>query len=227
MIKIARLTLNAFGENTYILIGDNNHCIIVDAGCNNPKEEEQIMNFIASNSLSPIKAINTHAHLDHICGVNFLKNQYGIEWGVSDKDSAVLGMAQQSAMLYGFDMGDTPVADFSFSDGDKIELDGDEIEVIATPGHSAGGVCFYMPSSGILISGDTLFRGSIGRTDLPTGDYDELMKSIVTRILPLGDSVKVLAGHGDSTTVGEEKVSNPFVSEYLTNSIDQITTINR
>lgn len=223
MIKIARLTFNPFGENTYLLIAENSNTIIVDAGCHNDLEYSKLASYIETNNLKPTMTLNTHAHIDHILGVNFVKEKWGVKWGLSPLDSPVLDMAGVSASMYGFELESTPTVDFALNDGDEISLGGDIIKVIATPGHSAGGVCFYIPSSGALIVGDTLFRGSIGRTDLPTGDYDALMSSIAKKLLPLGDDLHVLSGHGDSTTIGEERNKNPFVTEFLTGTTDTIT----
>ncbi len=222
MLKIARLTLNPFGVNTYILSAESGDAIIVDAGCSNNHEREQLIKYVERNQLRPVMTINTHAHIDHIVGVDAVKEAFGIEWGLAEAGSIMLGGAMVSAQMYGFEMHEAPRVDFTLSDGQEIALGEDIIRVISTPGHSAGGVCFYVPSCEVLISGDTLFRGSIGRTDLPTGDYNALMESIVTKILPLGDDIQVLPGHGDSTTIGTERNTNPFVTEYLSGTTDTI-----
>ncbi len=223
MIKIAKFEFNGFGVNTYLIISEGGECIIVDAACNSPKEREVLTKYIAEAGLKPILAINTHGHVDHICGVNFVKETFGIEWALAQSELPVLEMADMSATLYGFDLGGAvPSVEQYLTDGQTIELGDSTIEIIATPGHSAGGVCIYIPSSNVVITGDSLFKGSIGRTDLPTGDYDVLMDSIVNKILPLGDNVQVLPGHGPHSTIGSEKTQNPFVSEFLTGTTNTI-----
>ncbi len=224
MLKIAKFEFNNFGVNTYLIIDSESNCIVVDAACNSKAEREAFTNYISDNKLKPILAINTHGHVDHICGVNFVKDTFGIQWAISQEEVPVLEMAEMSASLYGFDLGgSTPSVDRYLSEQEKIELaEGEFIEIINTPGHSAGGVCFYIPSISTLITGDTLFKGSIGRTDLPTGNYETLMSSISERILPLGDDVRVLPGHGPHSSIGDERTQNPFLTEYLTGTTNTI-----
>lgn len=216
------MSFNPFGVNTYILSAENGDAIIVDPGNSNTRENDQLLGYIQTNGLRPVMAINTHAHIDHIVGVDFVKTVFDVKWGVAEADSVILEGAMMSAQMYGFEMQSTPVADFALTDAEEIALGEDVVRVVATPGHSVGGVCFYIPSCGVLISGDTLFRGSIGRTDLPTGDYNALMKSIATKVLPLGDDVQVLPGHGDTTSIGTERNTNPFVTEFLSGTTDNI-----
>lgn len=219
MIKIATLTMNPFGENTYVLYADNGDCVIVDAGCYTKGEQDRLATFIAQNSLTPTLALNTHAHIDHVCGVEWLKNTYGVPFALHAADMPVL----ESVVTYGEAVGivvrSVPAVDRYIASGDLIDLGGEKLRIIHTPGHTAGGVSIYIESQKMLLTGDTLFRESIGRTDLPTGDYEQLMQSIIENILPLGSDVTFFPGHGAHSTLGHEVERNPFVSEVLAGDI--------
>ncbi len=215
MMKIATFSFNPFGVNTYLLIGENGGCVVVDCACSNSVEREQLRQYIEKNSLKPVLALNTHSHIDHICGVRWLKDEYSVEWGLHPDDSTVLAVAEVSAVAYGFEWGGAPVPDIELTDEWEFDLGGEKVRVIHTPGHSAGGVCFYVESAGVLITGDTLFKESIGRTDLPTGDYDVLMESIFKKILTLPSDTQVLPGHGPHSTIGVEAQRNPFITDLI------------
>ncbi len=214
-MKIATFVFNPFGVNTYLLIAENNNTIIVDAACSNSSERQALKDYITKNQLHPTLAINTHGHIDHICGVEWVKNQYNIEWGANPAEEKVLRLAPASAQMYGFELNSAPTIDKPLKDGDTITLHNEEIKVLSTAGHSIGGLCFYIPSINVVITGDTLFKESIGRTDLPTGDYDQIMRSIKEVIVPLGSDVQVLPGHGSHTTIAQEMIRNPFITETL------------
>ncbi len=215
MIRVEKFEVNPFAENLYLLIGSEGSVIFVDPGIYSEKERELIESYVESNNLTPTFILNTHAHIDHICGVQWLKERYDIAWGLCKAEKAVLELASSSAQMFGFEFGECPAVDLDLCACDNVELDGDLVEFISTPGHSKGGICIYLPDSGELLTGDTLFQGSIGRTDLPTGNYDELMESIVGKILLLDDNTIVYPGHGPSTTIGAERLKNPFIVEYL------------
>lgn len=219
MIKIASLTFNAFGENTYILCSDNGEAIIVDAGCYSDSEKSRFAAYIEKYKLHPILALNTHAHIDHACGVQWVKETYGIPLALHEADLPVLNSMAQYGEALGFRIEVAPTVERTITDGEQIPLGNDTIRIIHTPGHTAGGVSIYIESQKMLLTGDTLFRESIGRTDLPTGDYPTLMRSIVRKILPLGGDVKFFPGHGPASDLAFEMQRNPFVSEVLNGDI--------
>lgn len=214
MIKIARLSYNPLGENTYLLSADDGKTIIVDAGCCNEAEQNSLASYIEKNNLQPVMLLLTHAHPDHVVGVGWAKERYGAPVALHSDDNPLLAEAHTMGKMFGFQM-EQLKADVSLDENCPIELGDSKIEVLHTPGHTRGGVCFYLPAEGVLLSGDTLFAGSIGRTDLPGGDYDSLMQSIIGKLLPLGGGVRVLPGHGGETTIAHELNTNPFITEVL------------
>lgn len=217
MIKIASLTLNPFGENTYVLSADNGDAIIVDAGCYSAAERQRVAAYIEKNSLHPILALNTHAHIDHVCGVEWVKSEWGIPFALHEADLPILSSMITHGEALGFQISSIPAVEQLLTDGQQIPLGdkGDTIRIIHTPGHSAGGVSIYIESQKMLLTGDTLFDQSIGRTDLPSGDYPTLMRSIVKKLLPLGGDVKIFPGHGGASDLARQITGNPFVSEVL------------
>lgn len=214
MINIARFTFNIFSENTYVIWDGNGEAVIIDAGCSNTAEQESLAEFIRTKGIKPVLALNTHAHPDHMAGVGFVIDRYSVPFAVSSDDSALLAQMPQTGLKYNFRIPQITI-DRDLKTEHRIAFGQTAIEVIPSPGHSEGSVCFYIEQSGVLFSGDTLFRGSIGRTDLPGGDYDVLMHSILDNLLPLGRDVKVYPGHGETTSIGNEADSNPFITEVL------------
>ena len=220
-MNIARFVFNPIQENTYVVWDATGECAVIDAGNLSAREDNALVNFITEHKLRPVLALNTHGHFDHIAGVEFLRTTYNIPFAMSGKDAFLLGAAASSARMYGVEVREAPA---------KIDRDLDSLtetgfgdtrfEIIATPGHTPGHVSFYEPQSKTLFTGDTLFRESIGRTDLPGGDYSWIMRSIIEKILPLGDETKVYPGHGDQTTIGHESLYNPFIVEVLNNEVN-------
>lgn len=225
MITIKVFAVNPFREVTYV-VSDNasKECVIIDAGASEAKERERIDEYISKQELTPKVLLNTHCHIDHILSVNYFKSKYNLKFAASESESQILTTAERSAAMYGIptDEGFTPEIDVNLSDGDMIALGQSSLKVIATPGHTIGGVCFYEQETKSLFTGDTLFCGSIGRTDLTTGDYDSLIESIMTKILPLGGDTTIYPGHGNHSTLAHEATNNPFVSEVLTNRVNPI-----
>jgi hydroxyacylglutathione hydrolase len=211
MLNVNFFTFNAFEENTYIISNDKQQCWIVDPGMYGPEETEQMMTFITNKQLQPQGIINTHTHLDHIFGAQALMDKYHIPFSVHELELPVLQMAAGSATLFGFDLKTPPVPTHFIKAGESMKLGDDTIEVLLTPGHSPGSVSFYYPKGGWVISGDALFAGSIGRTDLPGGSMDTLISSIRTQLLTLPGETTVLSGHGPATKVSEEKKHNPYL----------------
>ena len=165
-------------------------------------------------------SVNTHGHFDHTLGVCHLKERYGIPFALSAKDGFLLEHAQTSGSIFGVKVGAMPTIDIDLDRTPEIRFGTTVLQVIPTPGHTPGHVALYEPQSGVVFTGDTLFRESIGRTDLPGGDYSWIMRSILDKLLPLGDDTRVLPGHGEETTIGHETLYNPFVTEVLNNEVD-------
>ena len=220
-MNIVKFVFNPIQENTYLLWDQTMECIIIDAGNSSAGEDSRLADFIANNGLKPIMAVNTHGHFDHLMGVNFLKQTYGVKFALSSKDEYLRVSAQQSCAMFGIAaVVDVPQIDIDLDTIDTISFGETELKVIKTPGHTPGGVCLYHEQSSQLFSGDTLFRESIGRTDLPGGEYGTIIRSILNNIIPLGDEVTVYPGHSDKTTIGHESLYNPFVVEAINGEIN-------
>lgn len=214
-MNIARLTFNPFQENTYVLWDDSGEAVVVDAGNYTERETQELFAFIDNNGLRPVMAINTHGHVDHMLGVQRLKERYSIPFALHAGDRFLVESAQEHGAMYGFKVGQVPAVDTELAAGDKVRFGNTELTVIATPGHTPGHVAFYNPEEKILFTGDTLFRESIGRTDLPGGSYGWIMRSIIDNILPLGEEVTFYPGHGQQSTLGHEMLYNPFITEVM------------
>ena len=210
-MKIACLQFNPIQENTYVVWDDTNECIVIDAGNSSPREDAALDNFIARHGLKPVLAANTHGHFDHTMGVEHLKQRYGIPFALSSKDRFLLDNASVSGSVFGVKTGAMPSVDLDLETMTELRFGKTTLRVIPTPGHTPGHVAFHDPQSKALFTGDTLFRESIGRTDLPGGDYSRIMRSILDKIIPLGDDVQVYPGHGPETSLGHEVLYNPSI----------------
>lgn len=213
MLYIQSFVFNPFQENTYIIYNDEKQCWIVDPGMHNTVELRHFTDYISEHKLVPQSIINTHAHIDHIFGVAAVTDLYKIPFGIHEKDLPVLNSAQGAAAMFGFDFGAVPKADFYIKDNNPLPLGEDEVDVRFVPGHSPGSVAFYYKPGNWVIAGDALFNGSIGRTDLPGGNHNQLITSIKTQLLMLPEETRVHSGHGPYTTIGAEKSHNPFLTE--------------
>ncbi len=211
MLYTRSFTFNPFQENTYIIYNELKQCWIVDPGMYSSEEVSSFTSYISAENLVPQAIINTHTHLDHIFGVNALKDLYKIPFGIHKSDLPVLQGAAGSAMLFGFDFKDAPEPDFFIEEGKPYSLGDDKVDILFVPGHSPGSIVFHSSEGKWAISGDTLFNGSIGRTDLPGGNHDQLLNSIQKELYQLPDETVIHSGHGPSTTIGQEKASNPFI----------------
>ncbi len=212
-LELASFTFNPFQENTYVLFDKSKECLIIDPGCGNPAEEQELRHFIESKGLKPTKLILTHAHIDHVLGCQFVKNTWNIPMYMHHNEIPVLESTVRVGQMYGVPVSTPPNPDFFLNAGDTFSIGEHEFKVLFTPGHSPGSISFYYAAQQLLISGDVLFNGSIGRTDLPGGNFDTLAESIRTQLYTLPDEVKVYSGHGPHTTIGREKRGNPFVRE--------------
>ncbi|CAH1001234.1 Hydroxyacylglutathione hydrolase GloC [Neolewinella maritima] len=207
------LTQNAVQENTYLVYDDDTReAIVFDPGCHTPAEERELVATIERLQLKPVQLINTHCHFDHVFGNAFVVDKYELQLGIHPLEQQVLEAAPMFVQAYGMPpMVPSPAPDYFINEGDTVRLGEASFQVLFCPGHSPGSICFYNAAEGYVIAGDVLFRRSIGRTDLPMGDHDALIGSILTKLMPLPDSVMVYPGHGPSTTIGEERRENPFL----------------
>jgi hydroxyacylglutathione hydrolase len=211
MIHIKAFTFSPISENTYVLYNKEGKAIIIDPGCYFPNEQETLKNFLTDNSLMPVYLLNTHCHLDHVFGNKWVHETYGLEPHLHPNEEAMLALAPVSGERWGLPFQNYTGPLHFLNDGDSLFLGDTEIQVILAPGHSPGSICFYIPSQGDLMGGDVLFRGSIGRTDLPGGDSETLLHSIREKLWVLPDETIVYSGHGIKTTIGYEKRNNPFL----------------
>ena len=220
MIKVGVLPFNPFQENTIVLSDDSGECVIVDAGNYNPQEDAALSKYITDNGLKPVMAVNTHGHVDHMLGVNYVKETYGIPFAIHGKDKFLIDSAPTHGAIYGFKVDKVPTVDIDLEGQKELKFGNTVFQIIETPGHTPGHVAFYNSDNKLLLTGDTLFRESIGRTDLPGGDYSWIMRSILDKLIPLGDDVHFYPGHGMESTIGHESLYNPFVTEVLNHEIN-------
>ena len=213
MLLIKQFTFNPFAESTYVLSdAAGTHAIVVDPGMSDSGERDVVDRYIADEGLTLTAIVNTHLHLDHSFGINYLKHRYCIPLMAHAADAS-LGLAiDEQLRRFGLPhVTDNVTIDTPLSDGDSVDIGGEKLQVIHVPGHTPGGIALYSPDGKFLISGDSLFKGSIGRTDLPGGDYATLVRSVRDKLLPLPCATLVLPGHEGSTTIGDERRYNPFV----------------
>lgn len=212
-MKISRFTVNPFGENCYVAWDDASRvAVVIDPGMLYGDELDAFYKFISDNHLTVTDIVSTHLHLDHIFGVNNLRDKLGAKLS-AHPDDAPLGLAMpQMAAEFHLRGEFTPVSiDIQLRPGDRIPVGSEYLEVIHVPGHSRGSIALYAPESGVVFTGDALFAGSIGRTDLQGGNHAHLLQSIKQNLMSLPGSTIVLPGHGGETTIAEEKNSNPFL----------------
>jgi len=215
MITVKSFSFNSFEENTYVLSDNSGECIIIDPGCHMKDEEQELTDYISANNLVPVRLINTHCHIDHILGNSFIAGKYKLKLEANQMEIPVLSSSGMVSQMYQIALNPSPEIEIFLKEGDSIKFGNSELQVFFTPGHSPGSLSFYSAIDKFVVSGDVLFERSIGRTDLPGGNYDTLIESIITKLLPLGDDVKVYSGHGNPTTIGAEKKMNPFLREHL------------
>lgn len=213
MARVVKFTFNPFQENTYLVTDDSKECIVFDPGCLQAAEKQELAQYIEQEKLKVVRLINTHCHLDHVFGNHFIKEKYQVELEAHRGEQVVLDAALPSANMYGIPYPEPspPITKF-IEEGDIITFGNDtQLEAIFTPGHSPASLSFYCKEGGFIIAGDVLFQNSIGRTDLPGGDYNTLISVIKNKLFALGNDVVVYSGHGGETTIGKEKLFNPFL----------------
>lgn len=209
-MNIKSFTFSPFQENTYVLYDESLDCIIVDPGCYDRREEAELSQFIRDNQLNPVQLLNTHAHIDHIFGNAFVATNYDLNPRLHALDLPTFQLADISSKMYGVNYNPSPDPVLDLEEGDTIQFGHQKLEIIFVPGHAPGHVVFYNRSSKDIIGGDVLFQGSIGRTDLPGGNHQQLIQGIKDKLFTLDDEIKVFSGHGNPTSIGHEKRTNPF-----------------
>ena len=213
MLQINSFVFNPFGENTYVIFDETKECVIIDPGCYTASEEGRLFGYIDQHQLKPLMVINTHGHVDHVVGNNAVKRRYGIKVAAHPGTHPDFTQAKRQAVWLGFQpVGDIDLPDVDLQDDEVIKIGESSLEVICTPGHARGSISLYAPVEGWVFTGDALFCRSVGRTDLPGGDFEELRESIRGRLFALPNDTEVFSGHGESTTIGEEKDFNPYVA---------------
>ena len=210
MLHIHIFRFNPFSENTYVLFNDQKNGVIIDPGNWNEKENEILENFIKEKEISIQNILLTHAHIDHVLGLHWAFDTYKVVVKMHEEEKDVLERNPMSARNYGFDfkpfVGDIEL----LNEGEKYFIDEDSFEIFHVPGHSPGSIAFYNEAQKFVISGDALFQGSIGRTDLYRGNHEQLLESIRTKLFTLPEETEVYSGHGNATQIGFEKNHNPF-----------------
>lgn len=210
-MTIKRFQFNMFPVNCYVISDKTGEAAIIDAGCYYPAEEQQLKRYINDNNLNVKHLLNTHLHLDHIFGNAFLLRELRLKAKACKEDEFLLEKMPAMCRMFGFPPNAAPAELGGYiADGDKIQFGESTLEAIHVPGHSPGGMVFYNAENQCIFSGDVLFQGSIGRADLEGGNYDELLDSIATRLFTLPDETIVYPGHGEPTSIGQEKMNNPY-----------------
>ncbi len=212
MIQIEAIICNSFQVNTYLVWDETGDCLVVDPAFYTSEERETFDAFLAGKQLKLTGQVNTHCHIDHVLGVQYIKSQYGCPFRGHEVESNLVANAPLMADMYGLSFEPLSGIDRVIEDLEAIKVGNHSLQSIHVPGHSPGSLSYYSPEGGFVITGDALFEGSIGRTDLPGGDYDQLIQSIKTRLLVLPPETTVYPGHGPSSTIGKEIAENPFLS---------------
>jgi glyoxylase-like metal-dependent hydrolase (beta-lactamase superfamily II) len=214
MIRLKVFSFNPLQVNLWLLYEENGSGILIDPSAFEESEFGELDQFVKEHNIALNTMINTHGHFDHVFGSGRIREKYGVRFMIHKGDNPLLASAELQAAAFGFRLpSPVPAPDAFLEDGAMIRSGNIELKVIHVPGHSPGCVAFYQPENGWLFTGDTLFAGSIGRTDLPGGDYDQILRSIKEKLYILPDETEVLPGHGPKSTLGREKRTNPFVRE--------------
>ncbi|HTJ10766.1 MAG TPA: MBL fold metallo-hydrolase [Dinghuibacter sp.] len=211
MFAVQVFTFSPIQENTYVLVNEGREGVVIDPGCYDEAEREALADFFSQNGVQPKLLLQTHCHLDHVFGTRWLAGAYDLVPHVHPLEEELLSLAPAMGLAWDlpFDGYQGPLV--YLKPGEIIDFGQDRLEVLFVPGHSPGHCCFYCAAQGFVIGGDALFRDSIGRTDLPGGDHETLLRSIRERLFTLPEDTIVLPGHGPGTTIGYEKRNNPFL----------------
>lgn len=211
MATVQSFVNNPYQENTYLLYDETGECVIIDPGMYSAAEQNAVVAFISDNNLTPVHLLNTHCHIDHVLGNKFVFDQYGLKPKFHIGESETLAAVVAYAPSMGFRYEPSPVPDTFLPETGTISFGKTQLQLIFAPGHSPAHLCFYDQDANLLIGGDVLFRNSIGRTDLPGGNYSTLVKNIEEKLFLLPDDCTVYPGHGPETTIGYEKANNPYL----------------
>lgn len=211
MITVKLFVFNPFQVNCYVLSDETGECIVVDAACYTETEKATLVQYIESQGLKLVKLVNTHGHVDHLLGLRHLSDKFGVGFAINDADIKLVTEAQKHGVIFGFDVEEPPVVTEYLTEGKDVTFGNSILKTFFVPGHSPGSIAFYSPEQHFVITGDVLFAGSIGRTDLPGGDYDQLMNSIYKKLMVLPPDTEVLPGHGPFSSIHEEALNNPFL----------------
>jgi len=209
--KVQRFVFNSFGVNTYVLSDETGKCLVIDPACQYKGEETELLGYITGNNLSPVGMVNTHFHIDHVLGNSFICNAFKISPQCHKRCKIFWENAVESGLVFGIKVENLIIPKDFIDEGDRISYGNSSVDVLYTPGHADGSICLVNHAERYVVSGDVLFRDSIGRTDLPTGNFDTLYTSITTKLFTLPDDYTVYPGHGPSTSIGYEKLNNPFL----------------
>lgn len=211
MINIEKFVFNSFMVNTWLLYDETGECVIIDAACYDPEEQETLNTFITAKELRLVRNLNTHCHIDHVLGNDFIAQTFGIYPEYHENSTLLLHILKEIGSSFGYSIERIPQPKRFLADGEKVQWGNSSLKVLFTPGHAEGSVCFYNENQGFVITGDVLFRDTIGRTDLPSGNFNQLMTSIETKLFTLPDDTVVYPGHGPETTIGYERENNMFI----------------
>lgn len=214
MVTVRRFAFNPFVEHSYLVSDEDGTAAVIDPGFFSPEEGNALLDALDKEQLRLAAVLLTHAHPDHIYGVKVLQDRFSVPVYMNPEDGRMLPLVGKMAASFGLP---APRTDFSFtpvSDEEHIKVGKMEFKVMATPGHTPGGVCYICEEDRLVFTGDTLFAGSIGRTDLPLGDYDRLIVSVMDKVMGLDADYQVLPGHGGTTTISDERTGNPFLEPF-------------
>ena len=212
MIKVQKFVFNPFQENSFLLFDETGECIFIDMGSYTVEEKKEVLFSVENNKLKPVMIVNTHCHVDHLLGNSFFKNKFKVKIAAHSADEFILENAVEHGTMFGFEVEAPPGIDEYLDEGNRISFGNSSLDILHVPGHSPGSIALYSKEDNFIISGDVMFSGSIGRTDLPGGDYVTLINSIRTKLLALPPETVVYCGHGPETTIGEEMRTNPFLN---------------
>jgi len=213
MLQIKSFTFNPFQENTYLIYDNTKEATLIDPGCFDSSEQLELLSFISQEKLKVVQLINTHCHVDHVLGNAWAKKTFGVRLGIHKNEIPVLKSVEVYAPTYGLTAYQPSEADYFLEEGEILQVGKEKLAIIFVPGHAPGHLVFYHEGSHQAIAGDTLFRGSIGRTDLPGGNHDLLLSKIKSELFTLPEKTTIYPGHGPETTIGFEKINNPFVGK--------------
>jgi len=211
MVKLEKFVFNPFQVNTYVLSDGSGQGYIIDPACYDENEKKILISYVKNNGLTIKAIINTHCHVDHILGVEYVREQLNTTFFCSEEEQFLIDNSVAQGEFFGLTVKRPVKPDRYISEKSKLDINGKEIKIIHVPGHSPGSLCFFLEDEKKLFSGDALFSGSIGRTDLPGGNYQLLVNGIRDKLLSMQDDIEVFPGHGPSTSVGNEKLTNPFL----------------